>query len=338
MQEYLYGLACPLEEEVDAIECAVEDSLAAVAAARSSSAAEPPSPSPTASAAAPRSQGHAVPADAAASAAAAQAAQALAGTTLPSLAAPPVAGRKPKAAQINGKASAVSRPGAQGAVRAAHSVRPDAPAATTADGDPATLAAAKAAEAMARVSVGEDARPAKAAAAAAAAAAQAAATMGSSSGRAPSAAATIALERKMAKCVYACVANFDRAAVSDAFATAQRAAGLAEERMQSAKPELHVTLWHKSSHNRERGRACTAADGEKISFEILGFDVSDRISAARVCKLQAQQAPQQVEDATLQKALDVSAPHITLWFASGECLYCSGLFLLCSPAGNMPRC
>ena len=36
MQEYLYGLACPLEEEVDAIECAVEDSLAAVAAARSS--------------------------------------------------------------------------------------------------------------------------------------------------------------------------------------------------------------------------------------------------------------------------------------------------------------
>lgn len=313
--------------------------------------------------------------DAAASAAAAQAAQALAGIKLPVLPEVPVAKsvRKAKA----GNASA--RGGMRGSARTARSMstRSDStrtqntrtntpaqapyspPRGTAASGgvDAATAAAAKAAQAMANVSVADCARAPKvgapsaaaqgasahsAQAAAAAAAAQAVSAMGTLSGRVPPAGAgtqIIALERKLAKCVYACVADFDRVAVCDAFDTAQRTADLANGHVQQAKSELHLTLWHKSSASRDRGRACIAADGQKITFEISGFDVSDRISAARVRKLEPQQeAAQQASSEVMKLALDVAAPHITLCFASGTQLYCSWSSSQCSKVGFGLNC
>ena len=371
MQEYLYGLECPLEEEVAAVERAVEASLAAATAARAAAgaadgrgAAAPLAAAAPAGESAPQRSSAAAgvagsgagSADAAASAAVVRAAHAMGAAKLPagSGAAPtaPVYGRKSMGSG-DCRATVGARNGLKGAGRSAHSKRGTATAngagsqagggatqtsavgAMSAGADVAMAAAAKAAQAMANVTVADGPRPGAAAAqqrgapavqptastaaaaAAAAAAAQAAAAMTSAPARAPPAATTIALERKLAKCVYACVAEFDRAAVSKAFAAAQRAAGLASE--QSAKPEQHVTLWHKSSANRERGRACVAADGEKITFEVSGFDVSGRISAARVRKLEPQQPPQHAAVGTLQKALEVPAPHITLWLASGAC-------------------
>jgi hypothetical protein len=138
---------------------------------------------------------------------------------------------------------------------------------------------------------------------------------------------SIATERKLAKCIYACIASFSSVEVSRAFDAAQQASGIAIKNVQKAKGDLHVTLWHRNSSNRERGRACIAADGEKVTFTISGFDVSDRISAARVCRLDAQQqTPQKVSLDELKMALDVQAPHITLWFAKGvhlaTCISC----------------
>jgi transketolase C-terminal domain/subunit len=123
-------------------------------------------------------------------------------------------------------------------------------------------------------------------------------------------------DRKLANCVYVCIADFDNDAVSRAFDSVQQASGIMNVR--KARDELHVTLWHMNSSDKERGRACIAADGEKITFAITGFDVSDRISAARVRKLDAkQQSALTVSHDELKMALDVQAPHITLWFARG---------------------
>jgi hypothetical protein len=137
-------------------------------------------------------------------------------------------------------------------------------------------------------------------------------------------------KRQRPNCVYVCIARFDKGAVSRAFDATQKAAGVASRNVQKAKNELHVTLWHRNSSSMERGHACVAAEGETIKFAVTGFDLSGRISAARVRRLDAQQqAPHKVSLHDLKKALDVQAPHITLWFAKGThwrpvpCITCS---------------
>lgn len=100
-----------------------------------------------------------------------------------------------------------------------------------------------------------------------------------------------------------------RAALNEAFLSAQAAAGVAESH--TAKQELHVTLWHPGNYGPGEGlqlrEQLLAMQGKQVQFHVQRFHHTPTLSAAEVAV---------AEGALGSAALDCT-PHITMFHARG---------------------